>query len=181
MNSLYEALKERKSHQAKAKNDARLVLTIYAIRDKNNETGSAGIFGFRTWCLSMDTVTQKTINEVFRHRYKTSCYIRPDFLYKYISLAPTKSEVDAAYRELFPSLLGVNLSFHLPKDVTDFIHQSITEHKAKIPARLRAILRDLADKLKADAGSRNRQYVKHFLDERLTHFVSSDNQFSDPV
>jgi hypothetical protein len=174
VNPLYDALKAEKSHPEKARNDTKLILTIYAIREKNNETSGAGIFGFRTWCLSIDTVTQRTINKVFQNRYETACYIRPDFLYNYITLAPKKGEVDAAYRALFPSLVGVNISFHLPKEVTDFIHQCVTEHKTKNPSRLRAILRDLAEKLKTDAGCRTRQYVKHFLDEKLKHLVPTE-------
>lgn len=123
---LYSKLKDQKTHTAKARNDAKVILTIYAIREKNNETDNAGIFGYKTWWLSKDTVTQRTVNEVFKDKYRISCYIRPDFLYNYIALAPKKGEVDAAFRELFPSLLGVNISFHLPREITEFIRSCIT-------------------------------------------------------
>jgi hypothetical protein len=68
---------------------------------------------------------------------------------------------------MFPSLLGVNISSHPPKDVTDLVHQRITEHSTKNPTRLKAILRDLAEKLKADPTSQSRQYVEHYLDDKL--------------
>lgn len=171
--TLYNELKPHKSADEKARNDAKLILTLYAIREKNNETGDSGIFGYRTWWLSSDTATQRAVNKVLGHKYRISCYIRPDFLYNYISLAPTKIEVDAAYQQLFPSLIGVNISFHLPKDVTDLVHQRIAEHKSRNPARLKAILRDLAEKIKSDPACRTRKFVQHYLDEKLNEKVTS--------
>jgi hypothetical protein len=164
---LTQALTKEKNSPEKAKTDAKLILTIYAQRALRNEISSESIFGYKTWWLSKDTLTQKTVNKVFKDKYKISCYMRPDFLYNYVSLAPTKTEVDAAYNELFPSLLGVNISSHLPKDVTDLVHQRITEHSTKNPTRLKAILRELAEKLKADPTSQSRQYVEHYLDSKL--------------
>lgn len=173
MDLLYKTLKDQKSFPAKAKNDAKLILTIYAIRELKNETASSGIFGYKTWWLSKDTVTQRAVNQVFKDKFKVSCYIRPDFLYNYISFAPSKGEVEAAYQELFPSLIGVNISFHLPSELISFIHQRIGEHKVKSHPRLKAILRDLAEKLKVDPHCRTRQYVHHYLDDQLKDLTSS--------
>jgi hypothetical protein len=114
---LYDVLKRQKAHEQQARTDANLILTIFAIREKNNEQADGGIFGYRTWWLSKDTVTQRAVNEAFRNKYPTSCYIRPDFLHNYICLAPSSAEIDTAYNELFPTLLGVNISFHLPREV----------------------------------------------------------------
>lgn len=171
--ALFEELEAKKSHPAKAQSDTRLILTIYAIRDKNNETDSSGIFGFKTWWLSTDTTTQKAVNSTFGNKYKVSCYIRPDFLYNYISLAPTRAQVTAAYDKLFPSLLGVNISSHLPKEVTDYIHKVITEHKTKNTTRLKATLRTLADQLKSNRSYGTRKHVEHYLDEKLKDSIPS--------
>jgi hypothetical protein len=164
---LSSRLKSHKSSVMTAQTDSRLILTIYALRELNNETGSSSIFGYKTWWLSKDTATQKDVNKEFINKYKVSCYIRPDFLYNYISLAPTKSEVDATYRELFPSLVGVNISSNLPREITTLVHDCIDEHRMKNPVRLNAILGDLSQKLQIDPRKRNRQFVKHFLDEQL--------------
>lgn len=165
--SLQEKLRDAKHSQRKAQNDARVILTIYALRKMRNESDAAGIFGFQTWWLSKDTSTQRAVIEVFKDKYRVSCYIRPDFLYNYISLSPTQSDVDAVYQELFPSLLGVNISFHLPAEVTTFVQEKTREHAGKNPARLKAILRQLAERLKVDPNCRTRAYVKSYFDDRL--------------
>ncbi len=156
-----------RSHSKNAEKDSQLILTIYKLREKYNESDDLTIFGYKTWWLSKDTTTYKAVSELFGNKYPVSCYIRPEFLYNYISLAPLKSEVDDAYRELFPSLLGINISFHLPNEVTEFVQKEITEHKSKSPQRLKAIIRRLSEKLKSDTSVRTRKYVQHFLDEEI--------------
>lgn len=165
---LLEKLAPLKGHQvAKARNDIRIILTIYALREERNETASAGIFGYKTWWLSKDTTTFRVVNEVFRDKYKVSCYMRPDFLYNYIALAPTKEDVDTVYQELFPSLIGANISFHLSQDLLQYINKKIAEHKRRSPARIKSILRELGEKLKYEPSYQTRSYVEHYLDEKL--------------
>jgi hypothetical protein len=161
---LTERLQENKS-QKRAQTDSKIILSIYKLREKNNESATSGIFGYKTWWLSKDSTTFRAVSDVFGDKYPVSCYIRPDFLYNYITLAPKKSEVDDMYREVFPSLLGVNLSFHLPPEVTDFVQERIAEHGTKHPSRLTAILARLSEKLKSDPTIRNRKSVKSFWDE----------------
>lgn len=171
---LLEVLKKHKSSLAKAKNDVRLILSIYAIREKNNETGEQDIFGYRTWWLSTDTTTMKAVNEVFKDKHRVSCYMRPDFLYNYISLAPNPAIVRTAFQSLFPTLLGVNVSYHLPPQIINCVQNSMQEHKTKNKGRRAAILNTLADRLKADPKSRNRTFVKHFLDEELASIIEKE-------
>jgi hypothetical protein len=164
---LIDRLKKHKSVVAKARNDARLILTIYAIREQNNEAGAADIFGYRTWWLSKDTVTMKAVNHVFEDKYRVSCYMRPDFLYNYISLAPRPSAIQESYTLMFPSLLGVNISYHLPTDIIQTVHQCMKDHRSKNTARRSAILQVLAQELRVDPSCRTRSYVKHYLDDKL--------------
>lgn len=163
---LTEKLQEHKSGK-KAETDSKIILSIYKLREKNNETASSGIFGYKTWWLSKDSTTYKAVSDLFGDLYPVSCYIRPDFLYNHIALAPKKHEIDELYKEVFPSLLGVNLSFHLPQEVTEFVQERIAEHGTKNPERLTAILSRLSEKLKSDPTVRNRKSVKLFLDEEL--------------
>lgn len=165
--TLYTELKKVKTHSEKARSDARQILLVNAMRAKNNEAGTGGIVGFKTWWLSKDVVTQRAIDRAFGNKYSVSCYLRPDFLYNYISLAPTRAEVDSAYRELFPSLLGVNISSHLPHGVVDFVQKKVAEHETKNPARIKAVLRSLADGLKTDSRFQSREYLRHYLDSEL--------------
>jgi len=169
---LYEVLKKRKRDELRAKSDTKFILTIYAIRNKNNETDSSSIFGYRTWWLSKDTITQEAVRDVFKSKYNVSGFIRPDFLYNYISLAPQKKVIEDIYREIFPSLLGVNVSFHISSEIIDLVHEYIEEYSSKNRARIRATLRDLSDKLKVDPKVRTRNKVKHFLDQKLKDLIS---------
>jgi hypothetical protein len=92
--------------------------------------------------------------------------MRPDFLCNYISLAPTKPQVERTFHDMFPSMLGINISVNLPREVSDVIHKEIKQHRDKNPNRLRAILRELAERLKVDPDSRTRSYVQGFFKER---------------
>lgn len=172
MNRLFEALKGQKTHPEKARSDASLILTIFAIRERQNEKADAGVFGYKTWWLSKDTVTQRAVIETFKDKYPLSCYIRPDFLHNYICLAPSSADINSAYHQLFPTLLGVNISHHMPKDILDVVHAQLREHKDKNRARLAAVLRTLADKMKLDPGTRNRGFVQHYLEEELSKISS---------
>ena len=161
-NLLYESLKIEKSADLKAKIDAKIILTIQKIREKYNETDSSGIFGYKTWWLSKDIVTQKVVNQIFKDKYKNSCYMRPDFLYNYISLAPTKKQIDSAYTQLFPTMLGVNISYHLKPEVIKVVHDLIVEHKDINHARLVSSLHSLTEKLKTEPNN-NKIFIKKYF------------------
>ena len=150
-----------------AEKDVDLILTIYGLREKGNESSTTTVFGYKTWWLSKDTLTYKDLKKKFGEKYPVSCYIRPDFLYNYIALAPNKEEVDGLYQEIFPAMLGVNLSYHLPKEINDYVTKVIGEHKDRNPKRVKSIIRRLTENLKADPTIRDRNYVKHFLDDEI--------------
>ncbi|MCK4646874.1 MAG: hypothetical protein KAU46_11530 [Candidatus Aminicenantes bacterium] len=165
---LYKELKNLKKDDVRAQSDSKFVLTIYAIREKNNEMDSSHIFGYKTWWLTKDVRTQRAVRNVFNDKYKITCYMRPDFLLNYISLAPKKRDINDVYKEIFPSLLGVNISFHIPEEVSGTVHKYIKMHASKSPVRIKAAIRDLTDKLKTNPKLRNRKKVEHFLDKRLS-------------
>jgi len=145
-----------------------MILAIYYLRNKGNESSSTGIFGYKTWWLSKDTSTYKAVVKCFgAEKYPISCYIRPDFIYNYIALKPTEEEVNDAYDEIFPTMLGVNLSYHLPKEVSQAVQEKVKEFHNKSPLRVKQILRNLSDKLKSDPSLQNRNSVEHFLDKEL--------------
>lgn len=165
---LASELEKHKMSKHQASNDAQTILSIYSLREKNNETGDSGVFGYRTWWLSKDTTTQRAVTKCFGHRYPTSCYIRPDFLLNYISLAPSREDADRAFDRMFPTLMGVTVSHHIPEDISNIVHAAIKQHSTKDGGRVRAILRTLSDKLKTDQKTVNRVELKHYLDEQFS-------------
>ncbi len=66
--------------------------------------------------------------------------MRPDFLYNYISLAPHPANIQESFDSMFPTLLGVNISYHLPQEIIQSVNKCLQEHKVKNRARRTAIL-----------------------------------------
>lgn len=160
--------KEGQSAKIKAENDVTMMLTIYRMREAFNEQQTTGIFGFKTWWLSKDTSTYRSIIKVLgEDNYPISCYMRPDFIYNYIALTPNKNEVDDAYKKIFPSLLGVNISYHIPSELAELIQQRMVEFVDKPSHVVKRIMRRLSEKLKSDHRIRNREKVNLFLDDEL--------------
>ncbi len=171
---LAEALKPKKNNDVKAEADAEMILAIYYLRSKNQEESTNGIFGYKTWWLSKDTSTYRAVTEAFGDKYPVSCYIRPDFIYNYIALKPTREEIDSAYEEIFPTMLGVNLSYHMPKEVSQAVQQKIQDFHDKPPVRVKQILRSLTDRLKTDPTLRNRHSVELYLDQEMAKLNNGD-------
>ena len=140
---------------------------IYKLREMRNELGSGGIFGYTTWWLSSDVKTHRSALQVFGDKYSQSCYMRPDFLYNYISLAPSLGEVNKAFAKLFPTLVGVNISYRVPEEVTETIHTYIKGHRNFNKGRVKGVLRELSDKLKHDSQYKAINKVTSFLNEQL--------------
>ena len=165
---LVNELKLHKNNEIKAENDAEMILSIYYLREKSNESSQSGIFGYKTWWLSKDTNTYRSVENVFkRQKYEVSCYIRPDFIYNYIALMPNSSEVKTAFNELFPTMLGVNLSYHLPHEVVTTVQEKLLEFKGRSPTRVRQILKELSNRLKSDPSLKTRENLQTFFDSEL--------------
>ena len=151
-----------------------MILAIYYLRNKHNESSASGIFGYKTWWLSKDTSTYWAVEEVLGTKYPISCYIRPDFIYNYIALKPSSSEIKEPYTEIFPTMLGVNLSYHMPKEVSKIVKQKIKEFHDKPEVRVKQILKNLGEKLKSDPTLRNRHSVELFLDSEMHKITESE-------
>jgi hypothetical protein len=96
--------------------------------------------------------------------------MRTDFIYKYISLSPKKEDVDILYKKCFPSLLGVNLSYHIPQGVSEFVSQKISEHKDTNLQIVRRILKSLTEKLMSSMENISTKEFKSFFEEELEKF-----------
>lgn len=162
-----------KGRERKALSDSQVILTVYEKRRIGNELGKGSIFGYTTWWLTSDITTYRAVKQVFGDKYQYDCYMRPDFLYNFISLAPSKVEVDQVFSELFPTLVGVSISFRVPEDITRVVHKFVAELKTLNKPRVKATLRELVDNLKKDPGYWNMNRVTHFLDERKKEMTRS--------
>ncbi len=152
---------------AKAHNDAHVMLTFHALREKDNELGDTGIFGYHTWWLSSDVTTQKAAISAAGGKYTRTCYMRPDFLYNYVSFAPTKGEVEESFRNIFPTLLGVSLSWELPDVVTKEIEKFLKEHKDKPESRIKAAIRECIDNLKQAPAKLTSDFIRDYLEKYI--------------
>lgn len=167
LDTLAFELEKVKGNAKRAENDAKTILSIFALRSKNNEKGKGNVFGYRTWWLSQDTKTYVTVERCFGNKYKPSCYLRPDFLYNFIALAPNVQQSKEVFDTLFPSLLGVSVSHHIDGTTVEAIRSSLKAHEDLSPVRKRAVLRTLTDRLKTDSKLKNLRKLKHYLDEEL--------------
>ncbi|MDR4501176.1 MAG: hypothetical protein MRJ96_06970 [Nitrospirales bacterium] len=174
LTQLTTALEQEKRDKHRASNDAKLILTIFALREKNREMSHQNWSGYRTWWLSSDKVTHRTVCQVFSNKYSVSCYMRPDFLYNYISLAPHTEVIKEVYQNIFPNLLGVNISHSLPDEVINSVRSFINEHQAKDKGRMKGILSDLSDKLITDPNYSSRERVNLFLENQKKQFTLSN-------
>ncbi|MGI6250245.1 MAG: hypothetical protein ACOYKD_02645 [Anaerolineaceae bacterium] len=164
---LITALTPYKKNREKAVNDVKTVLTIYALREKNGEMSSDEVYGYRTWWLSKDVSTYRVISEKMGDKYQVSCYMRPDFLYNYIALAPSTDQIDRVYTDIFPSLIGVNIGRHIDSDIVKLVHEKISQHRKKGTVRIKSIIKELTEKIKYDSNFSSKQKVSHYLEDEL--------------
>lgn len=164
LNTLVDELSTVKGSSAKARADANLILTIYALREAHGETSST-LEGYKTWWLSSDTATHRTVSRLFKQKYPVSCYMRPDFLYNYISFTPPKEKIHALYENTFPNLLGVQISNHVSSDIGKQVRKLIVEHNDKSAGRVKAKIRHLTDELKTNTGLDYQDKLVSFFNE----------------
>ncbi len=167
LSSLAAELKKVKRTTKQAENDARTILSIYALREKNNELGSSGVFGYKTWWLSKDTTTHRAVISCFKDKQHVSCYLRPDFLLNYIALSARSGHASKVFDQMFPTLIGVSLSHHVTPELSRGVHNAIRKHKQMSPARVKAVIGSLATRLMTDGGLKGKQ-LRHVLDDALT-------------
>jgi hypothetical protein len=163
--ALREELMKRKKSEQQAANDARTILHIYQLREDGHESDATGIFGYKTWWLSTDVLTQKAVENCFGKRFKTSCYMRTDFLYNYITLTPSFAQSNEIFDVMFPSLLGVSVSHHIPPELAHAVRDSMRVHASYGAPRMKALLGTLAERLKTEPTAMSRSRVNQIVGE----------------
>jgi hypothetical protein len=131
-----------------AENDAHMILRIEA--ERRNEKFSGNPYGYRTWYLTQDSVSNFAFAYCFRSRREKKFVMRPEFLLNYIAYNPTDEAVRQSLKIIFPSVLGVRLGSRLPTKTITRVLDSIEEAHKVDPVRAASIVADLADALKSN-------------------------------
>jgi hypothetical protein len=146
----------------RAKNDALMALSVYGRRRALKEQSGTSEFGFRTWWLTSEVKilshTRRLVGDHEGARYM----MRPEFLLNFLALAPTAREVRAAYRNIFPTVLGVRLAKRMDEEQFHELMKRVRESDRLEDGRRQAEMSRLADELKSDF---EKNYFKQF--ERL--------------
>lgn len=132
-----------------ARNDALMVLAVYARRRTGGEVAKYDGFGLRTWWLTKEyRVLAYTGDLVCKHS-NMPYIMRPEFLLNFLTLAP-KAAQDRAAQQLLPSHVGLQIGQHLPAVHMQRILQEIDNWKELPPERIEVKISDTIDRLKFD-------------------------------
>ena len=148
---LADALKELRPGKRREliENDAKMALAVYGKREELREQHKTNPYGYRTWWLTQETTVRKATMELVES--KNAQYImRPEFLLNFIALSPTTSEVRNAYKDIFPTLLGVRLGNRMRPELFHGIMERAREAMDVDDARARVMMEDYSNKLKGD-------------------------------
>ena len=130
-------------------NDAKMALAIYGKRESLGERYKANAYGYRTWWLTQEIIVRKATTTLVEN--KGAQYImRPEFLLNYIAFSPTMSEVRNAYKDVFPTLLGVKLGNRMRPELFHGIMEKAREAMGVDDARARVMMEDYSNRLKGD-------------------------------
>lgn len=89
--------------------------------------------------------------------------MRPDFLYNYISFTPVQENIKTAYNNIFPNMLGVQISNHISPSISSSIRRAINSHDGKLGGRIKAQIRSLVDDLKTNPDLKYKEKLKSFF------------------
>lgn len=142
-------LKPFKKLEVMARNDALMVLLVYARRKANREKYSNNPYGYTTWWLTQESRIQTQLGDLVKNR-GARAIIRPEFLMYYISMLPRINDVEKLYNTTFPSLYGVRLGQRVKPELLAEVLGRAKKYMSYDPARVSGELKAFADKLKSD-------------------------------
>jgi hypothetical protein len=134
----YEKLAER---------DALMTYAVYGRRRKNKEHSSITWLGYKTWWLTGEFVILRHTKTLVRES-GAKYIMNPEFLLRFLSIAPSGIEVKKTYRNIFPSILGIRLAHRIEPDTLNEVLKKLDdaqnlEHGARV-----AKISILSDELK---------------------------------
>lgn len=133
-----------------ARNDALMVLSVYAQRRAGHEVAVYDGFGLKTWWLTKETNVLMHTGELVKENGSMPYIMRPEFLLNFLTLSPKANVVDPAVRDLLPSHVGLQIGQHLPSGHMQKLLAHVDDWKQLPPARVEVRVTDAVDQLKYD-------------------------------
>ena len=130
-----------------AERDALMPFAIYAKRRANREHSTVSSLGYKTWWLTEETVILKYTKDLIRDS-GAKYIMNPEFLLRFLSLAPSGSEVKKTYRNIFPSILGIRLAHRIEPKTLNEVLRKLEDAQNLEPSARQAKISMLSDELK---------------------------------
>ncbi len=151
LDRLAAALEQRNFKKAVlARNDATMVLSVYAQRSAGGEHEKYDGFGLRTWWLTKETHVLQHTGALVQQHGGTPYIMRPEFLLNFLTIAPAAAKVDPVVRDLLPSHVGLQIGQHLSSGHMHKILAQVDQWKQMPEARRQIRVTDAIDQLKYD-------------------------------
>lgn len=141
---------------------ALLVHGIYGLRSKYKETSSVSEYGLKTWWMTNQTRVLKHTVDVIRVN-RSQYIMRPEFVLNFIAMSPNCEAVRNNFKNVFPSVFGIQLGHRLKEDVFHGIMSDVQDWKDYEPGRITTLMSDLSDKLKSDRLKRYERTLENDL------------------
>lgn len=133
-------LREFKKSDRLAENDALMACAVYGQRKATGDGNKGSEFGYNTWWLTGEySILRATRSLVYKHdgaRYM----MRPEFLLNFLSLAPSASAIRSSYANIFPSMLGLQISRQMDEGTFRNIIARVTEAQTLDEGRRVAVI-----------------------------------------
>lgn len=150
LDELAGRLEETKKDPILASNDALMALAVYGRREELKEHSTSSEFGFRTWWLTSESRILQSTRDIVEAHEGVRYILRPEFLLNFLALAPSAEEVRDAYRGIFPTALGVQLSKRMDEAVFLGLMERVRRIASLEPERRQAQMTLTLDELKGD-------------------------------
>ncbi len=150
-----------KKNESLAYNTALQVHGIYGLRSKNKETTTSTEYGLKTWWMTNQSRVLRYTSGVIRDN-GAKYIMRPEYILNFIAMSPNCEEVRSSFKNIFPSIFGIQLGHRLRDDVFRKVMSDVREWKDYEPGRITALMSNLSDKLKAD---RLKRYSRTLYDD----------------
>ena len=162
VSDLAERLKRSKRSIKLAERDALMTYAVYGRRRKNREHSNVTAFGYKTWWLTGETVILEYTKDLVE-RAGAKYIMNPEYLLRFLSIAPSGVEVRNTYRNIFPSILGIKLANRIDPETLNTVLEKLNEAQNTEPEARKARISYLTDELKTKylaTGSQKRQIKK---------------------
>ena len=79
------------------------------------------------------------------------------------------------FKEIFPSMMGINLSYHMPKEICSHINKSLNDHAESSNSRIKRAIRNYTEKLMSSP-TKNSKKLTLYFDEEIDKMVKENKK-----